>query len=54
MRRLRRLDYISIILALIAAGGLAGWAASVAVEYFEGNLNAHAPSPTQQQTVEPE
>jgi hypothetical protein len=50
MRRLRYLDYKSMILALIVAGGLAGWAASVAVNYFEGD----APSPAQQQTVEPE
>jgi hypothetical protein len=54
MRRLRRLDYMSIILALIAAGGLAGWAASVAVEYFEGDRNADGPNPSQQQTIEPE
>jgi len=50
MRRLRHLDYMSIILALIVAGGLAGWAASVAVNYFE----ADAPIPAQQQSVEPE
>jgi hypothetical protein len=53
MRRLRPLDYISIILALIVAGGLAGWAASVAVNYFEGR-NTDGPSPAQQQTIEPE
>jgi hypothetical protein len=41
---------MSIILALIAVGGLAGWAASIAVNYFEGD----APRPAQQQTVKPE
>jgi hypothetical protein len=54
MRQLRKLDLMLIILALIAAGGLAGWAASVAVEYFEGDLNVDGTSPSQQGTVEPE
>jgi hypothetical protein len=49
MRRLRRLDYLSIILALIVAGGLVGWAASVAVDYFESGSTT-AP----QQHTEPE
>ncbi len=51
MRWFRHLDYVSIILALIVPGGLAGWAASVAVNYFEDDLNADAPSPAQQQTT---
>jgi hypothetical protein len=50
MRQLRHLDYMSIILALIVAGCLAGWAASVAVNYFDqDDLNG-----AQRQTVEPE
>jgi hypothetical protein len=54
MRQFRYRDLMSIMLALIVAGCLAGWAASVAVNYFEGDLNADGASPSQQQTVEPE
>jgi hypothetical protein len=35
---------MSIILALVVAGALAGWAASIAVDYLEG----------EQQTIDPE
>lgn len=49
MRRLRNLDLLLIILALIVAGGLAGGAASVAVDYLESGSTI-AP----QQHTEPE
>jgi hypothetical protein len=55
MRQLHTRDFMAIILALLVAGGLAGWAASVAVNYFDrDNLNTGGSSSAQQQTVDPE
>ncbi|SDS77563.1 hypothetical protein [Bradyrhizobium canariense] len=56
MRRFRNRDFVAIIFALLVAGALTGWAASVAVNYFE-RVDPDAgdrSSPAQQHTVDPE
>lgn len=48
MRPFRNRDFMALILGLLVAGGLAGWAASVAVNYFDQD------DTTQERTVDPE